>query len=581
MTLNITVATETRIYQSADYRFTDLVTGEKYDDARNQKIFVAAGNMWIATVCFNGVGRTGRIEVSKWLSDVCAATTREESLDGFLIRLLAADSWLSTASPRNRRHSFVVAAFVGRNAIVSLVSNYERFDGPPAADAARRLAIHQSRPTRPQTFVFAQPRAIARPRRLSLAVVAAETTEPDKVFTALARANQDVARHNEAVSSSCFTAYVARTGEGAGSAHEIDITVDMPLVASMRVLGPLLRSPPDGIDLRGRALKGFTFAHSWSTDEYHAIQLEDKPSSPHAHSNAGVYLLDRKNDIDGAERAFRKALALDPIHANALGNLANVMARRGNLDEADALYRQALKSAPGHENASHNYAILLRRREQPSAQIRTIVESALARHANSGRLHLLLGEVELGEGRTVLALEAFRRARELRADQKAVEADYAVALHMSGAPLNTCIAAYRTAIALNPTNGTLQLNMAQLLFAAGLDDQASDMLRQAWRFELDPSSQLEAHFYSIAHTIVDSGTTASAIQRLLDAGARLNWNVDMTLERVRLHDSTRADLLSELREMLVCRAPAKELVQIVQRLSTRTSSTSGSRVRNP
>ncbi len=65
MTLNITVATDQRIYQCADYRFTDVVTGRHYDDARNQKLFVAAGYMWLATVCFNGVGRTATVEVQQ------------------------------------------------------------------------------------------------------------------------------------------------------------------------------------------------------------------------------------------------------------------------------------------------------------------------------------------------------------------------------------------------------------------------------------------------------------------------------------------------------------------------------------
>jgi hypothetical protein len=146
MTLNISIGTPQRIYQSADYRLTDLVTGRKYDDASNQTIFVASGNMWLATVCFNGVGRTATTEVSSWLSGACNATTREDSLEEFLGRLQTADSWLSRA-PQNRRHSFVVAAFVGRTPIVSPVSNYERFDRPPAPDAGSRLMIQQLRST--------------------------------------------------------------------------------------------------------------------------------------------------------------------------------------------------------------------------------------------------------------------------------------------------------------------------------------------------------------------------------------------------------------------------------------------------
>jgi Tfp pilus assembly protein PilF len=305
----------------------------------------------------------------------------------------------------------------------------------------------------------------------------------------------------------------------------------------------------------------------WATDEYHAIHLKDKPDSPETHSNYGAYLLDKKGDMDGAERAFRKALTIDRTHANALGNLANVMDRRGKADEADALYRQALTSARGQENASYNYVTFLRREKRASTQIREIVESGVRQSPDSGRLQLLLGEIEILDGHYRPALAAFRRARELGADQAAVEAGYAVALHVSCAPIEDCIAAYRTAIALNPTSGGLHLNIAQLLFAAGRDEQARPMLERAWQLELDPSSQLEAHFYAIAHMPADIGAVASSLRRLLESGTRMNWNVAMTLERARAGNPTRADVLGQLREVLVGRAPLTKLAELVQQLS--------------
>jgi Tfp pilus assembly protein PilF len=559
MTLNITVVTEKRIYQSADYRLTDLSTGRKYDDARNQKNFVVAGDMWLATVCFNGVGRTANFEVSRWLSDVCSATTREESLDEFLARLQSADSWLSNAAPRNRRHSFIVAGFAGRTPIISMVSNYERFDRPPAVDGARRLTIHQLRPTRPQAFVSGQTKEIARPRRRALATLAEETTDVERVFTALARVNREVAKYNEFVSPSCFTTYVQRTGEGGGRPHEIDIPAGLERIGLMRGAELLLRSPPDGLDLRGRTLKQFAFTYAWPTDEYHAIRLEDKPESPETHSNYGAYLLDKKNDVDGAERAFRKALAIDPACVNAIGNLANVLLRRGRDAEADDLYRQALDIAPGQENATYNYVTFLLRKRSALARSREIVESGVRLTPNSGRLRILLGEIELLEDRPGPALVAFRDARRLGAEQAPVEAAYAVALHVSGAPIEDCIASYRTAIALNPTNGALHLNMAQLMFAVGLSEQGETMLRRAWQLGLDAQSQLEAHFYTIAHAIADATTVISSMRRLLETGARMKWNMAMTLERVRTLDPTRAKLLSQLRDVLGGDAPVSNL----------------------
>ena len=566
MTLNITILTERHIYQCADYRFTDLETGGWYDEPCNQKIFVVAGNTWLASVCYNGVGRTTTLEVSRWLGDVCDATTHHDSLDSFLTRLQDADSWLSSAAPIHRRHSFVVAAYVGRKPVLSLVSNYERFNRQPEAEATNRLEISQWDLTQSKTFVHGQPQELARPQRRILAALATKTSETGRVFTALARVNQHVASHNRAVSPSCFTTYIRRTGEGNGCPHEISIPANFeqgrPIVRASRGL-----RVPIQYDNR-QTVRQFSFAFSWPTDDYHAIQLEDKPESPDVHSNYGAYLLNHKSDVDGAENAFRRALEIDPRHANALGNLANVMVRRARPDEADVLYRKALTIAPGQEHASFCYASLLQREGKSSARIREIVESGVRSSPKSGRLHSLLGEVELSDGRFDSALAAFQHARELGAEQSTVEAGYAIALHGSGAPTKTCIDAYWTAIAVNPTNGGLYLNIAQLLFIVGQEDQAERMLQQAWQFGLNASSQLEALFYSIAHSTFDPEATVSAIGRLLAAKQRMHWNMDDTLERIRAKSPARADLLGELFKVLTGNAPAGNLTTIVNQLSS-------------
>ena len=64
MTLNLTVVSPRFIYQSADYRLTDWVTGE-VRDFETQKLFLINTYTWNATVCFAGVGRTSRVDVSE------------------------------------------------------------------------------------------------------------------------------------------------------------------------------------------------------------------------------------------------------------------------------------------------------------------------------------------------------------------------------------------------------------------------------------------------------------------------------------------------------------------------------------
>lgn len=68
-----------------------------------------------------------------------------------------------------------------------------------------------------------------------------------------------------------------------------------------------------------------------------------------------------KNDRDGAEWLYRRAIAVDPLHAQSLGNYGRFLATiRGDLAGAESLYRQALDSAPDHTQILVNYAQLLK-----------------------------------------------------------------------------------------------------------------------------------------------------------------------------------------------------------------------------
>jgi tetratricopeptide (TPR) repeat protein len=545
VTLNITVATRRCIYQSADFRLLDLTTGET-SDFETQKIVLVNTFAWTATVCFAGVGRTRNVDVAEWLADLVASIDWKDPFERLLDGLHDADSWLSTVPDAQRRHSFSVGAFVGSAPVVALVSNYESLVGPRSSAPAARLSSSQIRPTRPTTVVSGQWSLVSRPERRRLERLAAGDPEPSRMYTALVDLNEAVAGRTRFVSPACFTTHLRLTGEGGAQAHGLG---DRPFMPTFMVPAAVREAVSRLLDEQfgpGRArLESMTVGRVDNTDDYHRVQLREKPNDPNAHCNYGVYLLERKGDQQGAEREYRLALRLDPYHVNALGNLANLLWHEP--EEAAALYQQALRTDPGSENATFNYARLLLSGEPPDRiAARSAIDEALSAYSDSGRLYLLRAELCLRELRADDALRDFERAEELNADHARVASGYATALQMSGEGIGKCIAAYHAAVALNPANAALKLNLAQLLFVVGDDDQGRRQLGEAIGLGLHDSAQLEAQFYLLAHTAADAAVVFEAQHASRAAGPQGVRVVDAVTAGEGRHDE-RQELVADVR----------------------------------
>jgi len=567
LTLNLTVTTYRCIYQSADYRLTDLQTGAT-TDFETQKIILVNAFRWSATVCFAGVGRTHDVDVSDWLADRVGSIQPDDPFDRLLDELLKANEWLPTVPRPHNRHSFSVGAYVGSEPIFALVSNFEQPSGLAAATASASLSVFKVRPTKPRTFVAGQKRAVTRPERRRLAALAARDPDPQRMYSALSEVNRGAAARTTLVSPACFTAHVRLTGEGGGAAHDMG---DRPFFPSFAIPAGAEEAITRLLDQQlgpGRAqLRGVSTNRADTSDEYHEIQLQEKPEDPNTHSNYGAFLMDIKGDQEGAERAYRKAIELDENHANALGNLANVLWAKGDIDQAANMYRRALAADPGNENITWNYTRFLRTAFDDWQATREVLDRGITTNPESGRLLLLRAELNLHDGNALEALEDFRRAVEKGADPAAVEAGYAFALHLSGAPIGDCIAAYRAAIGLNPQEGALMLNLAQLMFIEDEDREANRLLLRAMRSELDESAQLEAQFYLLSHTSSEPAEIVRVTKRLLDRGARLRWDIGPNIEAVRQHDPQKAVLLELVSEIMAGDQDQELLDQILTRWS--------------
>ena len=540
MTLNITVTTPRCIYQSADYRLLDLQT-RKTADFQIQKVVLVNAFRWSATVCFAGVGRTQALNVGDWLAERVAAVQLRDPFERLIEEVLTADSWLSAVPAPYNKHSFSIGAFVGSEPVFVLISNFEQPSGMIAQTAAASLSVFQLRPTKPKTFISGQSRAVSRADRRRLAVLAERDPDPQRMYSVLTEVNRRVAKQTALVSPACFTSHLRFTGEGGGSVHDLGDRPFAPMFALPEVARTAITRLLDEQFGPGRAqLVGMSMVRSDSSDEYHEIQLREKPGDPNVHTNYGAYLKDKKGDLEGAEREYRKAIELDGNFAAALGNLANLFWEKKDKVRAADLYRRALRAKPGDENATWNYARFLVSEFNDYAAARVVVEQASAAHPESRRLLLLRGELCLRTGDFLDALDRYRQAREKGADQAAVEAGYAMALQLSGAPVGECIGAYRVAISLSPQNSGLRLNLAQLMFIKGEDSEANALLHEAMKLGLDEPAQLEAQFYMLAHISCNPADVFRTVKSLLDRGTRLRWNVRSNIDRVAHSNPTSA-----------------------------------------
>jgi len=179
------------------------------------------------------------------------------------------------------------------------------------------------------------------------------------------------------------------------------------------------------------------------------------------HSNLGGVLL-RENRIDEAVSHLEQARRIRPDHAATLSNLGVAAMRRGNLDEATALFQEALKANPAHLEAQLNLRDVL----------------AKKRASNP-------------------AMATFQRGNALRDQGRLEDAE----------------AAYREAIALDPTFTLPHNNLGILLAMQGKNEEAAKHFAQALR--ADPRDA--ATHYNLGALLAKTGRTAEATAHFEEA----------------------------------------------------------------
>jgi FkbM family methyltransferase len=101
--------------------------------------------------------------------------------------------------------------------------------------------------------------------------------------------------------------------------------------------------------------------------------------------------LQRDSRLDEAAAAYRKAIAIEPNHPHAYGNLGVIVHGSGRLDEAIALYQRAIAIEPQHAAAHGNLAIALSAQGKPVETI-TAGRGAIAAKTDAAGGHGNVGD---------------------------------------------------------------------------------------------------------------------------------------------------------------------------------------------
>jgi predicted O-linked N-acetylglucosamine transferase (SPINDLY family) len=166
-----------------------------------------------------------------------------------------------------------------------------------------------------------------------------------------------------------------------------------------------------------------------------------------------------------AEASYRKAIALQPGHIHALGNLGNLLLDSKRGPQADAAFTEALTHAPDQIWLMRGKALAALMREF-SAEVEPVLRRALTLAPDDADLHETLAALLGQNGRTLEAETHHRAALPRIGDRHRCLSNLAVMLQTQGRHAET-EACYREALALRPDYAPAHSN---LLFSLNYRD---------------------------------------------------------------------------------------------------------------
>ena len=205
-----------------------------------------------------------------------------------------------------------------------------------------------------------------------------------------------------------------------------------------------------------------------------------------------------------AERLYRKVLAADPEHFDALHLLGVLAHQAGNADVAIDLIGKALTKNDRHPAAFNNLGDAFFAAGRP-AEAETAYRRAVALNPEFALAHGNLGNALYALGRHREAESAYRQAVAIKPDYANAHCNLGNALRDLGRP-EEAESAYRKAIAFAPDLAVAHCNLGNALHDLGKLKEAEDAYRRA--IAIDPE-YADAHG-NLGNALKDLGNPAEA-----------------------------------------------------------------------
>jgi serine/threonine-protein kinase len=203
--------------------------------------------------------------------------------------------------------------------------------------------------------------------------------------------------------------------------------------------------------------------------------LELDPDLADAHASLGYLLTVSEFDWAGAEQAFKRALALQPGHADALDHYGRLCQSVGRYDEAVALQRRACELDPlVHKSDVATALLRAGRYEEAIAWLEPLVE----RDPDYDRGHATLGWALYFQGRHDEAVAALQRAVTLSPEKPLWLAQLGEVLGLVGRTDEARVVLERLK-AMSASRYVTPYHLAYVHTGLGEYDAAMDLLEQA------------------------------------------------------------------------------------------------------